>query len=204
MQRKPLFLKDSLVLLGSAQGESGMIDAAKYATTATLRSGMKVKIRSIRPDDKERLVTAFKNLDPETIYMRFFYQKKTLSEAELKSATELDFEKTVILVVTPAEGAQETIIGAGRYAVIEETGRPRSAEVAFTIEEDFHRQGMARILLLHLASIARAKGLSSFVAEVLSQNSGMLTVFSRSGLPMQTQHGGDVVHVTLSLTGGSP
>ena len=181
-----------------------MIDATKYDATATLRSGMNVRVRSIRRDDKQRLVTAFKNLDPETIYMRFFYQKKMLSEAELKSATELDFEKVVALVVTTADGDQEAIIGAGRYAVIEETGQPNSAEVAFTVEEDYHRQGMARILLQHLASIARAKGLSSFVAEVLSQNSGMLTVFSRSGLPMQTQHGGDVVHVTLSLTGDKP
>ena len=61
---------------------------------------MKVKVRSIRPDDKERLVAAFKNLDPESIYTRFFYHKKMLSEAELKSATELDFEKAVALVVT--------------------------------------------------------------------------------------------------------
>jgi ribosomal protein S18 acetylase RimI-like enzyme len=73
--------------------------------------------------------------------------------------------------------------------------------VAFTIEEDYHRQGMARILLQHLASIAREKGLSRFVAEVLPQNTGMLNVFSRSGLTMKKEFGGDAVHVTLSLTG---
>ena len=181
-----------------------MIDAARYDTTATLRSGMRVRVRSIRPDDKQRLAEAFKNLDPESIYTRFFHHKKMLTEEELKSATELDFENAVALVVTTGEGAHETIIGAGRYVVIDESVKLRSAEVAFTIEEDYHRQGMARILLQHLASIARAKGLSIFVAEVLSENSGMLTVFSRSGLPMQTQHGGDVVHVTLSLTGDRP
>jgi RimJ/RimL family protein N-acetyltransferase len=177
------------------------MDAAKYDTTATLRNGMQVKVRSIRPDDKEKLVTAFKNLDPESIYTRFFYHKKMLTEEELKSATELDFEKAVALVVTIGEGEDETIIGAGRYAVIDETGKARSAEVAFTIEEDYHRQGMARILLQHLSSIAREKGLSHFVAEVLPENRGMLTVFSRSGLPVKTEHAGDVVHVTLSLTG---
>lgn len=178
-----------------------MIDAAKYDKTATLRSGIEVKIRSIRPDDKQRLVTAFKNLDSESIYTRFFYHKKTLADAELKAATELDFENAVALVVTIGEGANETIIGGGRYAVIDETGKARSAEVAFTIEEDYHRQGMARILLQHLAVIAREKGLSRFVAEVLPENKGMLAVFSRSGLPIKTEHGGDVVHVTLSLTG---
>ena len=177
-----------------------MLDAAKYDKTTTLRSGMEVKVRSIRPDDKNRLVTAFKNLDPESIYTRFFYHKKMLTEEELKSATEIDFESAVALVVTTGEGEHETIIGAGRYAVIDGTGRLRSAEVAFTVEEDYHRQGIARILLQHLASIAREKGISCFVAEVLPENRGMLTVFSRSGLHMKTEHGRDAVHVTMSLT----
>ena len=177
-----------------------MIDAARYDTTATLRSGMRVRVRSIRPDDKQRLAEAFKNLDPESIYTRFFHHKKMLTEEELTSATELDFENAVALVVTTGEGAHETIIGAGRYVVIDESVKLRSAEVAFTIEEDYHRQGMARILLQHLASIAREKGLSRFVAEVLPENTGMLTVFSRSGLPMKSKHGGDAMHVTISLT----
>jgi ribosomal protein S18 acetylase RimI-like enzyme len=178
-----------------------MINAAQYDKTATLRSGIEVKVRSIRPDDKKKLVEAFRNLDPESIYTRFFYHKKMLTDQELKSATEVDFENVVALVVTIGEGEHETIIGAGRYAVIDETAKLRSAEVAFTVEEDYHRQGIARILLQHLASIGRDKEVSSFVAEVLPENQGMLTVFSRSGLPTKTQHGGDVVHVTMSLTG---
>ena len=45
------------------------------------------------------------------------------------------------------------------------------------------------------------KGLSRFVAEVLPENRGMLTVFSRSGLSLKTEYGEDAVHVTLALTG---
>lgn len=178
-----------------------MIDAAKYDSTATLKNGMQVKVRSIRPDDKNRLVAAFKNLDPESIYTRFFCHKKMLTDEELNVATEIDFERAVALVVTIGAGGQETIIAAGRYALIDEAGPTRSAEVAFTVEEDYHRQGIAGILLRHLATIAREKGLSRFVAEVLPENRAMLTVFSRSGLPMQTAHDGDAVHVTLSLEG---
>jgi len=178
-----------------------MIDATTYDETVTLKDGIAVKVRSIRPDDKNRLVEAFKNLDPESIYSRFFYHKKMLTDKELKSATEIDFESAVALVVTTGEGEHETIIGAGRYMVIDETGKLRSAEVSFTVEEDYHRQGIAHILLQHLASIAREKGLYRFVAEVLPGNIGMLTVFSHSGLPMKTEHGEDTVHVTMSLTG---
>jgi GNAT superfamily N-acetyltransferase len=165
---------------------------------------MEVKIRAIRPDDKQRLVAAFKNLDPESVYTRFFHHKKMLSDAELKAATELDFERAVALVMTIGGGENETIIAGGRYVVIDEAGASRSAEVAFTVEEDYHRQGIARILLQDLAAIARERGLDHFVAEVLPENTGMLTVFSRCGLPIKTEHGGDAVHVTLSLGGDGP
>jgi GNAT superfamily N-acetyltransferase len=178
-----------------------MVDAANYAQAETLKNGTAVRIRSIRADDKKRISEAFKNLEPESIYTRFFHHKKTLTDEELKAATEVDFENMVALVLTTGEGEHETIIGAGRYVIIDETSKLRSAEVAFTVEEDYHRQGIARILLQHLASIAREKGVSQFEAEVLPENRGMLGVFSHSGLSMKTQHGEDAVHVTLSLTG---
>lgn len=173
--------------------------AAAYEQRATLKNGSGVMVRAIRPDDKERLVAAFKNLDPESIFTRFFYHKRTLTETELKAATELDFENAVALVVTLGEGEKEGIIAGGRYVVLDPEAGAKSAEVAFTVEEDYHRQGLARLLLNHLAAIAREKGIASFVAEVLPQNRGMLTVFEKSGLPMQKQHQGDVVHMTLTV-----
>jgi GNAT superfamily N-acetyltransferase len=176
-----------------------MIDAAAYEQRAALKNGAGVTVRSIRPDDKERLVAAFKNLEPETIFTRFFYHKRVLTETELKAATELDFENAVALVVTLGEGKDAAIIAVGRYVVLDPEAGAKTAEVAFTVEEDYHRQGLARLLLQHLAAIAREKGIAAFVAEVLPQNRGMLTVFERSGLPMKKQHQGDVVHVTLSL-----
>jgi RimJ/RimL family protein N-acetyltransferase len=177
-----------------------MIDPTNYKTLATLKNKTPALVRSIRPDDKDKIVEAFNKLDPESIYTRFFYHKKALTDEELKRITEVDFENVVALIMTIGEGENETIIGAGRYVVIDESASLRSAEVAFTVEEDYHRQGIARTLLRHLADIAREKGLSCLVAEVLPENKGMLTVFSRSGLLMKTQHEGDVVHVTMSLT----
>ncbi|MCU0561158.1 MAG: GNAT family N-acetyltransferase [Desulfobacterales bacterium] len=181
-----------------------MIDAANYEKPATLKNGVAVKIRSVRPADKSGFIEAFKKLDPDTIYTRFFHPQKALSDEDLKTATELDFENAVALVVTIGEGAQEVIIGGGRFVVIEESSRSKAAEVAFTVEEDYQRQGIARLLLQHLALIARQKGLTHFVAEVLPENRGMLAVFARCGLPMQSVHGGDAVHVTLSLAQEDP
>lgn len=177
----------------------GSTDPAKYDQAATLKNGTPVRIRAVRADDKERIGDAFRHLEKESIYTRFFYHKRELSPDDLRSATEMDFETVVALVVTIQEGNREIIIGGGRFALIDPAGTPRSAEVAFTVEEDYHGQGMAGLLLRHLAGIARQSGVAQFEAEVLAGNQGMLKVFEKSGLPMQSSAGGGVVHVSMSL-----
>jgi RimJ/RimL family protein N-acetyltransferase len=180
-----------------------MIDPANYDETEVLKNGATVRVRSIRPDDKIRLSEAFGNLEAESIYTRFFHHKKSLTEEELRAATEVDFENAVALVVTTGSGENETIIGGGRYAAFDISNKRQSAEVAFTVEEDFHGQGIASRLLRHLARIAREKGVSQFEAEVLPENKAMIAVFERSGLPIRKQFEGGALHVTLSLTSGN-
>ena len=72
-----------------------MIDAAKYDKIETLKNGTAVRVRSVRPDDKNRISEAFRNLETESIYTRFFQHKKALTEEELKAATEVDFENVL-------------------------------------------------------------------------------------------------------------
>lgn len=174
-------------------------DAASYNGAAILRNGAAVRIRAVRPDDKERLAAAFRKLQKESIYTRFFYDKQDISPGDLKSATEVDFETVVALVVTIGGEGAETIIGGGRFTIIDPTAAVRRAEVVFTVDDDYHNQGMAGLLLQHLTGIARRMRVHVFEAEVLDMNRGMLDVFDKSGLPMSTSVEGDVVHVTLQL-----
>jgi RimJ/RimL family protein N-acetyltransferase len=51
----------------------------------------------------------------------------------------------------------------------------------------------------HIASLARTAGLRELVAEVLPENTPMLQVMEKSGLPMSTRREAGVVHVTLAL-----
>jgi RimJ/RimL family protein N-acetyltransferase len=176
-------------------------DIRNYRAEERLKNGVTVTIRVIRPEDKEKIVWAFRNLEKESIYTRLFSFKKELTDGDLKRITEVDFQKEVALVVTHTSGKDEVIIGSGRYVITEETGEGSHAEVAFLVEEDFHGLGMAKTILRHLTAIARSRGLAAFEAEVLPGNKAMLTAFARSGLPMEQHHTGDTVHITLSLTG---
>jgi GNAT superfamily N-acetyltransferase len=176
------------------------MDASRFRETETLKNGVAVTFRAIRPDDKAGVSDAFGQLEPESVYTRFFQVRESLSDKDLKAATEVDFENTVALVVTTASGGKEILIAGGRYVVCRPSG-PRSAEVAFLVEEDYHGQGIAGRLLKHLVRIAREQGVEQFEAEVLPQNRAMLAVFSRSGLPMKQAPAEGFVHVTLSLAG---
>ncbi len=177
------------------------MDLANYNEIATLKSGQEVRIRAIRPDDKELVLELFRSLEPESIYTRFFQAKKVLTDTDLKMITEVDFENVVALAVTIGQEGNETMIGGGRYACLETEGTCRNAEVAFIVGEDFQGQGMASMLLQRLAAMARSRGVIQFGAEVLPGNRAMLAVFSKSGLPVQEKFEGDTIHITMPLTG---
>jgi GNAT superfamily N-acetyltransferase len=93
------------------------------------------------------------------------------------------------------EKGREIVIASGTYARAEGA----TAEVAFIVEEDYHRLGIARRLLTHLGKIATAAGIRTFIAEVLPHNTAMLGVFGRCGWPMTTHSADGVIHITLDL-----
>jgi RimJ/RimL family protein N-acetyltransferase len=142
-------------------------------------------------------VTAFRALDPKSIYRRFFVFKSELSGEELRRLTEGDGLRDVVLVATVASGNQEIIVGLGHCARTE-----ASADIAFTVEEDYQGRGIASELLRQLTDIARRSGVLRFEADVLPDNGPMLKVFRRSGLPMKNTQADGIVHLTLFLDDG--
>jgi len=178
--------------------------AARFHEAIALRNGAPALVRAIRPDDRERLQTAFRGLDPESVYLRYFSYKHELSEADLDRLCNPDFHERVVLVVTQPGNTEEIIIAAGGYVAHDAADGVRAAEVAFTVEEDVHGQGLSSKLLAVLTDLARADGIQRFEAEVLSRNAAMLGVFEHSGLPMQASVEQDgVVSVSLSLAAPS-
>ena len=176
-----------------------MTSPAAYRASETLRNGLAVTIRALRADDREKVAKAIRELDRESIYMRLFSYRNLLTEAALDRIMHFDPESEVVLIVTRGSGADEIVVGSGRYIVGPGERGQRSAEVAFMVEEDYHGLGIASRLLQHLANVARAQGIAAFDATVLAENRAMLSVFARSGLPMGKRNEGGEVQVTLTL-----
>ena len=176
-----------------------MTGAREFSARETLRSGTIVVVRAVRPDDRERIAQAFANLDRNSVYTRFFSYKSELSATELGQIDTMDFVRDVMLVVTTDDSGREAVIASARCIAHDEADGSLTAEVAFTVEEDYHGNGIAGRLLAHLARIARDNGIARLEAEVLPQNKAMLAVFRKSGLPLRERREGGVVHLTLDL-----
>jgi GNAT superfamily N-acetyltransferase len=141
---------------------------------------------------------AFHNrLSPRSVYRRFFFVHPVLTAGEVEHFTCVDQVDRLALV---AEDAGR-LVAVGRYD--RSPGSP-DAEVAFVVADDHHHRGIAPRLLAALARAAGARGITSFVASVLVENSEMLRVFRHSGFAVGTTSEGGVVNVRLALTAGHP
>jgi len=180
--------------------------AGRISRQITLRNGSPVLIRVARPEDRDKVVAAFNALEPDSVYTRFFSARKELTGAELDRLSASDFVNFVGLLALVNSGSEGAVIGGATYIALPSSGGTRSAEVAFTIEEDFQGQGLASQLMALLTAIAREHGFHRFEADVLAGNAPMLKVFERSGLPLTKTRDGGVTHIVMDLppTGPEP
>jgi RimJ/RimL family protein N-acetyltransferase len=169
--------------------------ASTYSISETLRDGRSVKIRALRPEDRRAFASAAGRISAKSLYRRFFGPKRGFTEKETDFFVNVDFLNHVALVAVADEDGRATIIGAGRYIL----AQPWQAEVAFSVVDKYQGLGIGAALLRHLTRIARERGLKQLTAEVLTENTPMLTVFRKCGCRMTTSARAGVVHVTLQL-----
>ncbi len=154
-----------------------------------------MEIRALTPDDRTALLAAVDRTSTESLYRRFFSARRRFTERETAYFLNVDFKKHVALVALVDEDGRQTIIAGGRYIAVE----PGTAELAFAVIDAYQGQGVGSALLRHLAAIARAGDVRQFTAEVLAENTPMLSVFARSGLRVRTRTESGVVHVEADL-----
>ena len=141
----------------------------------TLRSGHRVLVRALRPDDGPGLAEAFEQLSETSRYRRFFTAKPHLSEQTLAFLTDVDHHD------------HEALVAVARF--IRNSREPDRAEVAVTVIDSWQRRGLGTALLRELAQRAAQEGIGHFTAEILAENQPMLTLARRLGEAETTSQG---------------
>jgi acetyltransferase len=108
----------------------------------------------------------------------------------------IDYDTEMALVGLSGPPGAEEVVGVTRYMTDAEK---ETAEVAFAVQDSWQRKGLGTYFFQRLVDIGRQQGIKVFHAYVLLENSGMLKIFHRSGLVVETQTEGDVVRVTMHL-----
>ncbi|WP_421084627.1 GNAT family N-acetyltransferase [Rothia nasimurium] len=163
-----------------------------WEADVVLRDGATAHLRPVVPTDRKALEKMYAGQSENTIYLRFFTHKPTLSDQELTRFTTVDHHNRVAFVIMLGD----EMIGIGRF---DRTHLENEAEVAFMISDAHQGRGIGSILLEHLAAAAHERGIDRFSAEVLPQNRKMLNVFTDAGYEISREFEDGLVMVHFNI-----
>lgn len=172
-------------------------DLSNYDARETLAGGQSLRLRAIRPDDRETLHAEFLKLSKESVRDRFFSIKLDLTPAELTYFTEIDFQRHVALVAELDSETGWQPVAVGR--LVRKSGQADHSEIAITVADRMQSKGIGKLLLEHLSGCARNLGIRHMDASVLAENKRMMKLIRKSGLPFSArlQDGIQTISVTL-------
>lgn len=154
----------------------------KYVAKATLKGGIEVVLRPIRPEDERMIVAFHKDLSEHSVrqrYFEFMSLDERVAHERLIRICFADYERewTTVAEAVGKDG-KKMIIAAGRLHKIPGT---RIARFAMIIADDYHNKGLGTELLRHLIMIAEKEHIEMIDARILSENAGMIKICERLG-----------------------
>ena len=160
-----------------------------------LRDGTTATIRITRPEDKTMMAEFFASLSKASNLRRFFSltgpNEKTIEFFCNSSNPRAQLSLIVMRQLDRGPG----IIATGTYAARDEF----TAEIAFTVNDNFRGKGLGTLLLERLALLAVRNGFVRFWAITNAENQPMLDVFRNSGFDCRTKMDGQFIEVDLSV-----
>ena len=134
---------------------------------ARLQDGLRVVIREIRPDDRERLARGRGRFSDESMRRRFLSPKPRLTNTELRYLTEVDGESHYALVAVPLDDL-DSIVAVARFVRLHDN--PETAEAAIIVADDVQGRGLGRRMAQELGDAARERGIKRITASMLTDN----------------------------------
>src|SRR5204862_1023274 len=139
----------------------------------TLRDGARLQIRPILPSDRGKLADTQPGFSRESHYKRFF-SAPPLSDKVVQYLVDVDYADHFAWVALAADDVDAPGVASARY--IRERTAPDTAEVAFSVIDDYQGRGLGTLLAGALAVAATENGVHRFRARVLAENEPMRAI----------------------------
>jgi RimJ/RimL family protein N-acetyltransferase len=170
---------------------------SEWLAELPLAGGPIVRFRHVRPDDEPAITEAIRTASRQTLLHRFFSPIRSVSPAQMRQMLCIDRAKELCVVgVVEGDGGSRVICGA-RYVRLP---TPATAEIAFTVHDDFQRRGLGTFLLKLLSRLAAADGILRFEADVMASNRAMLNLFNKAVKNLSSTWQLGVTHLAFELS----
>ncbi len=167
-----------------------------YKSAMSLRNGKSIEFRPLLASDELASRSFFYSLTAQTIYYRFFQNRKIFTHEDLqKHLATLDYKKNMTMIGLVRNRGNRDVVATGSYGMVDET----TAEVAFIVREDFQGLGIASYLLGVLERIAKENQYKAFSAYVLTENAAMIRVFKKRYPNLQTFREGGEIEILMNF-----
>ena len=133
-----------------------------------LEDGRAICIRAVRPDDEERLREGVAQLSDRSRYLRFFTPAPTMPDHVIEKLVDVDGHRHLAWGAILSDDPEDQAIGVVHAVRSDE--QSRRAEFAIAVLDDFHGQGLARMLSAVLLIHCRLEGIATLDSQVLLEN----------------------------------
>ena len=180
----------------------GYLINGDYSEDVRLEDGTRMRVRPVRPSDKQRLVDGFARLSTESRRSRFFGPKTRLTQKELRYLTELDGVNHFAIGALALVGRRrEEDRGLGIARFVRSRDEPDVAEAAVVVVDDMQGRGIGHLLLERLVAAAVERGVRRFRSQVLARNSRMCDMITKAFPETRFATRGPVVVAEFLLPG---
>ncbi|MDD5127755.1 MAG: GNAT family N-acetyltransferase [Dehalococcoidales bacterium] len=162
----------------------------------TTKEGVEVLLRPVKISDEPLLKKFFYSLSDDSMYRRFISTRLDMPHERLQGFVVVDYTRDMIILALVNHDGNEIVVGAGESHHDEKS---HTAEVAFTVRDDYQNKGIGSALLDYLMFLAKKRGLLGFTAEALATNQPMLRVFEKSGFHIAARESDGTYHLELKF-----
>src|SRR5665647_1609598 len=163
----------------------------KYIAKRTLKNGVNITLRPIKPEDEKRFNALFKSLSPQSIRFRFFETIKEMSHDTLSRYCNLDYDREIAIV---AQLEDTSLIGVVRLILDVER---KNGEFAVMVSDSWHGLGLGSKLMDYIIDIGKDLKIEKIYSDISPENTKMLNLCNKKGF---TSKASDEYSVNMTMT----
>lgn len=156
-----------------------VLELKAYPKTFALTNGRAVKLRPMRPDDRDRLCTFFRTVSSRD--RRFFKHDVTQREVITSWCTKLNYAQVLPILAVVTDGEHEKVIADGTLHTERRGWSTHVAEIRMVIGARYRKKGLGRIMLRELYDLAIARGIAKIQSAVRADDESSLFQLKRLG-----------------------